>query len=189
MKNKRIIIYFLFIFGAMFPAMSFSADYIGSEKPKDSDFQLVPCDGVKVPCDFNALMTLFNRVVNFILYISIPLAAISFSYAGYLYISAAGNSGKIEEAHKIFWSVLIGFIFVSSAWLIVYTIQKALLSSDFKNSDANFLRDKGGSGNVGGGNSGGYINDDSDNSRWEVDSETNIGDFNGTETNMGDMPS
>lgn len=176
MKNKRIIIYFLFIFGAMFPSMSFADDYLGSEKPKDSDFQLVPCDGVKVPCDFNALMTLFNRVVNFILYISIPLAAISFSYAGYLYISAAGNSGKIEEAHKIFWSVLIGFIFVSSAWLIVYTIQKALLSSDFKNSDANFLRDKGGSGNVNGGSGeSSGVSDESDNTG---DEQNNVGDNN-----------
>lgn len=134
----------------MFPAMSLAADYIGSEKPKGSDFQLVPCDGVDVPCDFNALMTLVNRFMSFIFYVSIPLAAISFSYAGYLYISAAGNSGKIESAHKIFGSVLVGFIFVSSAWLIVYTIQKAFLSSDFNKSDSNLLRG-GGSGGSGGG--------------------------------------
>lgn len=135
----KVLTISLFVLIALFPAASF-ADYVGSDSPKDTGFQLVPCDGVLIPCDFNALMTLFNRFINFILYVSIPLAAISFSYAGYLYLSAAGNTGKIEEAHGIFIKVLWGFVFVLSAWLIVYTINKALLSSDFKDSKSNLLR-------------------------------------------------
>ncbi|MBM2817930.1 MAG: hypothetical protein HW401_520 [Parcubacteria group bacterium] len=142
----KFFIISLFFLSAMFPSLIYAEDYVGSGNPKDTNFQLVPCDGVKVKCDFNALMTLVNRVISFILYISIPLAAISFSYAGYLYISAAGDMNKIESAHGIFKSVLIGFIFIISAWLIVYAITNSLLGSDFKNSKSNLLRNGGNSG-------------------------------------------
>lgn len=138
----KIFITVLFFLIALFPVSSYAADYVGSDNPKDEDFQLVPCKGAD--CDFNALMTLVNRVISFILYVSIPLAAISFSYAGYLYLSAAGDTGKIESAHEIFKKVLIGFIFILSAWLIVYAITNSLLSSDFKDSKANLLKNGGG---------------------------------------------
>lgn len=158
MKCSKIFITSLFFLSIMFPFTGYSA-YIGSGNPRDAGnngFQLVPCSGVD--CDFNALMELANRIISFILYISIPLAAISFSYAGYLYLSAAGDPSKIESAHKIFGNVLKGFIFVLSGWLIVYTITSALLGNDFKNSTSNLLRNGGvqsGSGgvNIGGGGS------------------------------------
>ena len=92
--------YPFYFFGRIVSARESRRDYVGSDNPKDKDFQLVPCNGVN--CDFNALMKLVNRVISFILYVSIPLAAISFSYAGYLYLSAAGDTGKIESAHEIF---------------------------------------------------------------------------------------
>ena len=175
----KIFITSLFFLSAMFPFTGYTADYVGSGNPKDEDFQLVPCKGVD--CDFNALMTLVNRVISFILYISIPLAAISFSYAGYLYISAAGDPGKIESAHGIFKSVLIGFIFIISAWLIVYTITNALLGSDFKNSETNFLRSGGsGSGGGSGGGGGGNISDGDS-------GEYNIGDNNRGVTGVKDL--
>lgn len=152
--TKIVILSSLFFLAvSFFPVSSHAAKYIGSDDPKEKSFQLVPCDGVDVPCDFNALMTLFNRVINFIFYISIPLAAISFSWAGYLYLSAAGNTSQIEKAHGIFKTVLIGFIFIISAWLIVYTITHTLLSEEFLNSQDNLLKEGGGDGNNKGENS------------------------------------
>lgn len=168
MSTRKIIASLLFltlILTLMFSSFSpaYSA-YLGSGNPKDNNFQLVPCKGID--CDFNALLTLINRIITFILYISIPLAAISFSYAGYLYISAVGNTSQIEKAHEIFKKVGIGFIFIASGWLIVYTITNALLSSDFKDSKANLLQDSGGSNNNGSGGS-------------DTSSE-NVGDINGS---------
>jgi len=139
----KIFITSLFFLSVIFPSIGYAEDYVGSDNPKDENFQLVPCEGVnangKDDCDFNALMTLFNRVISFIFYVSIPLAAISFSYAGYLYLSAAGNTGQIEKAHEIFKKVLIGFVFILSAWLIVYAITNSLLDSGFKDSEVNLL--------------------------------------------------
>lgn len=144
---SKIIITAIFFFGIMFPAQIYAQNYVQSDNPRDPGFQLVPCNGVD--CDFNSLMTLINRVMNFIVYLSIPLAAISISYAGYLYISAYGDTGKIEDAHKIFGSVLKGFAFVLAGWLIVYTIMSMLLGPNFMNSKSNLLNNfNGGGGSV-----------------------------------------
>lgn len=144
---SKIIITAIFFFSIIFPAQSYAQNYAGNDNPQDPKFQLVPCDGAD--CDFNSLMTLINRVLNFIIYLSIPLAAISISYAGYLYISAFGDTGKIEEAHAIFGKVLWGFAFVLGGWLIVYSIMSLLLGPDFMNSKSNLLNNfSGGSGSV-----------------------------------------
>jgi Type IV secretion system pilin len=165
---SKFIIISLFVIGILFPVIS-NAQYLESGSPRDSNFQLVPCDGVKVPCDFNALMELLNRFMNFILYMSIPLAAISISYAGYLYISAAGDPGKIENAHKIFGSVVKGFVFVLAGWLIVYSIMSALLGQDFMNSKSNLLR---------GGNREGSVNMNNTGGSNGVNSNYSIEDYN-----------
>lgn len=145
---SKLIITAIFFFGIMFPTQIYAQNYVESGNPRDPGFQLVPCNGVD--CDFNSLMTLINRVMNFIVYLSIPLAAISISYAGYLYISAYGDTGKIQDAHKMFGKIIWGFVFVLAGWLIVYSIMSALLGPNFMNSKSNLLNNFSG----GGGNSG-----------------------------------
>lgn len=163
---------------SVFLPMRIHAQYIGSDNPRDTGdngFQLVPCDGVVVPCDFNALMKLLNRAMNFILYMSIPLAAISISYAGYLYISAAGDTGKIETAHKMFGKIIWGFVFVLAGWLIVYSIMSMLLGADFMNSESNLLS--------GVWNKEGSVNTGNDG----VKQDDNVGDNNRNVTKMKDL--
>ena len=180
----KILIAILFFITALFPALSYAEDYVGNDNPSNKEFQLVPCKGINDKgvddCDFNALMKLINRVISFILYVSVPLAAISFSYAGYLYISAAGDTSKIESAHAIFKSVLIGFIFIISAWLIVYTIINSLLGPDFKNSKANLLKN-GGSG------SGSTVTGSGGNSYGGESNEYNLGEINRGVTDVKDL--
>lgn len=91
------------------------------------------------PCTFASLVDLARRVIRFLILISIPLAAISFAWAGTLYISAAGNPGKISKAHEIFKKTLIGFVFILAAWLIVYTIINALVDNSQTNTNINLL--------------------------------------------------
>jgi hypothetical protein len=86
-----------------------------------------PCD---TNCNFNDLVSLVQRIINWLIIIAVPIAAGLFAYAGFLYITSAGDEGKISKAHGIFRNVLIGFIIVLSAWLVVYTITTALLDSD-----------------------------------------------------------
>ena len=87
---------------------------------------LIPCGGTD--CTFDHFIQLIQNVINFLLVtIAIPLATILFSYAGWLYLSAAGDSGKISQAHEIFKNVVLGLVLALAAWLIVNTIANALL--------------------------------------------------------------
>ncbi len=58
--------------------------------------------------------------------LAIPLSAVAFAWAGFIYITAAGSEEKIKRAHSIFWKVAIGFLLVLGAWLIVFTITQFL---------------------------------------------------------------
>jgi hypothetical protein len=78
-------------------------------------------------CNFEAFIDLLQRIMNFLLFVlAVPAAAISFAWAGWLYMSAAGNEGKVSEAHKIFGTVLLGLCLALAAWLIVHAIVKGL---------------------------------------------------------------
>lgn len=79
-------------------------------------------------CDFGDLMNLGKRIIDFLILLSIPLATIAFAYAGYLFLTSAGNPGQVSDAKKIFGKVLWGFFFVLTAWLIVRTITSAVLT-------------------------------------------------------------
>ena len=92
---------------------------------------LVPCGGAREPgCDFSQLVLLIKNITNFIILISAPVSAIMFSYAGYLYLTAAGDTGKISKAHSVFWTVLVGFSIILGAWLIVKALS-VLVTPDF----------------------------------------------------------
>lgn len=89
--------------------------------------QLVPCGGAGDPCEFSDLITLINNIINFLLfYLLMPLAAIMFAAAGFMIVTAGGDSGKISQAKEIFGSVLKGILIAFTAWLIVKTILLAV---------------------------------------------------------------
>ncbi len=83
--------------------------------------------GASDECNFDQLVALIQRVITYIMVMSVPLASIVFAWAGFKYLTAAGNMSQIQEAHSIFRKVLFGFIIVLSAWLIVYGITSVLL--------------------------------------------------------------
>jgi hypothetical protein len=90
---------------------------------------IVPCGlngDAAATCNICTFGSLIQNIINFAIGLSIPLAAVLFAYAGWLYFSNRENSSKIEQAHRIFTSVLIGFASAVAGWLIVQTILKTL---------------------------------------------------------------
>ncbi len=84
---------------------------------------LITCDGVDTECNFEKLILMINRVINFFIYIIAgPIIALSFAYAGFLMVTSGGNPSKKDEAKSIVGKALVGFIFLLAAWLIVKTI-------------------------------------------------------------------
>ncbi|MDO8482434.1 MAG: pilin [bacterium] len=102
--------------------------------PDARDANNKPVGGtVSNPCDFSHVLALINNIANFFIITGAAVAALAFGYAGFLMMTAAGEMGKIEEAKAIFGKVLVGFLFMLSAWLIVHAIEAAFL--DTTNAD------------------------------------------------------
>ena len=88
------------------------------------------------PCDFNGLVRLANNIISIGIYLAVLVAVAMFAFAGWLYLTSAGDTGKMKEAHTIFTNAAVGFIFILGAWLLVTLILSALASKAFCQSGA-----------------------------------------------------
>lgn len=86
-------------------------------------------DGGRI-CGFSDLITLVQRAIEYIFILVIPITAIVFAYAGYLYLTSGGNSGKREKAKLAMINVVIGVVVIMSAWLVVTLIVRSLGATD-----------------------------------------------------------
>ncbi len=89
---------------------------------------LVPCAGPD--CNFLDFITLIENVIDFLMTIAIPLSAILFSWAGFLYLTSSANPGDRGKAQKIFQNVFWGLTITFSAWLIVNLFTNFFLDTD-----------------------------------------------------------
>lgn len=91
-----------------------------------------------VECNFAALVKTITSLINWMFYISIPIAATLFAYGGVLYIT--GEPGKINQAKKIFTSVGIGFIIMAIAWVGVVQALSFFVKDAWKPTTETFLK-------------------------------------------------
>ncbi|MDO8548110.1 MAG: pilin [bacterium] len=78
-------------------------------------------------CEACNLAKLVSNIINFVIGLSIPIAAVLFAWAGILYFTSGARAANMEQAKKIFSSVLIGFLIAITAWLVINTLLHALL--------------------------------------------------------------
>lgn len=78
------------------------------------------------PCTFEHFLIGINNVINFLIMITGSVAAIVFAIAGLLILTAGTNEGQVTKAKEMFWSVLKGFVWILSAWLLVKTVLAGL---------------------------------------------------------------
>jgi hypothetical protein len=62
---------------------------------------------------------------NFLLSVAALLAVIAIVWAGFLYVTAAGDDGRMETAKKIIIWVVIGILLILAAYAIVNTVMQA----------------------------------------------------------------
>lgn len=70
--------------------------------------------------------TLVSNILNFLIKLAIPISAILIVYAGFLYITSAGNEQKLKTAQKTLIWALIGFGVVLIASAVPAIIQEFL---------------------------------------------------------------
>jgi|GEM_PF-2918533 len=72
-------------------------------------------------CNYHDLVQQISRWIRFIILLTGPIAAMSFAYAGWLFIRSQGNADKRGLAKKIFLNTFIGIVIILLAWISVAT--------------------------------------------------------------------
>ncbi len=129
-KTVKFFIFVLILIILITPVLSF-ADGLVPDCGKMVGGELIGgkmVGGEFVECEFNDFMGLVNKVVNFILAsLVIPIAAIMFFYAGFLMITAGGESASSRtRAKHIFTNAVIGLVLAAAAWIIINTLLSIL---------------------------------------------------------------
>ena len=72
--------------------------------------------------EFSTIPAFIAGALKILVIVALPVVALFIVVAGFMYILARGNPGKISEAHKNFVYVLIGALLILGAWVIATLI-------------------------------------------------------------------
>ncbi len=104
-------------------------DITQSEAPGTSNTRpLISCGGKdqnglpQKDCDLGDLFNLMQSIINLVFIFAGLVVAAMFMYAGFLLITASGNSSQIQKAKNIFRRVVIGFIIMFLSYIIVRSL-------------------------------------------------------------------
>ncbi|MEK7116860.1 MAG: hypothetical protein AAB837_01705 [Patescibacteria group bacterium] len=86
--------------------------------------------GKQPECGYQDLLKLVNNIINWIIMISVPVAAGVFAWAGFIYMTT-GISDQKSYAKDMMWKVAKGLVFILAAWIIVNTITNTLLTDKY----------------------------------------------------------
>ena len=73
--------------------------------------------------DITSIPGFIYAVLDLIVMIVTPLIAVFLMYAGFLYVSAAGNEAKIAKAHSVFLWTVIGAAVALGAKIFSFAVQ------------------------------------------------------------------
>jgi|SRR3989344_2512551 len=82
-------------------------------------------------CGWLQLIQLVNNLIDWVVYVSIPVAAGVFAWAGFILMTTA-VADKKSYAKDMMWKVFLGLVAILAAWLIVDTILDALLDPNIR---------------------------------------------------------
>lgn len=99
------------ILGLSLLPVSVQADLInpGTDRPRD------------VPAQTNFRTTVIN-IINYVLTFVGIIAVVILIYAGFLYLTAAGDEGATKKAKSMIFTSLIGIIIILLSFVIVNTV-------------------------------------------------------------------
>ena len=123
-RNFRWLLFIFLILVFILPSVVFGAETKGVVP--DCNTAVDDKGKFTNPCGFDQLVALGNSIISFLIKIGASLGAVSFAYAGWLYVTSGGDSGAVSKAKDIFWKVVLGFIFMLSAWLLIKLILVSL---------------------------------------------------------------
>lgn len=75
------------------------------------------------PLAADNILELFQTIIDIALVFAIPLIVFFIIYAGFMYVTARGNQGTIEKAHKALLYALVGGLLILGANVLIQVIQ------------------------------------------------------------------
>lgn len=119
------------------PDPSCFSDTATIETGDDVVSSIIPCTD---KCTLTDVFRLLNNVIAFFFKVLlIPIFVLMLMYAGWQYLSAEGNPGKIANLKKMIGHFVGGVILILCSWLIVRTIMTTVLNDEFKDSGVELL--------------------------------------------------
>ncbi len=108
--------------GAVVPPPDSGFDDDPTDSPDVIDLHLTnPLTGT-----IDTIPTLFQKIIDIIIKIGIPLVAMAIMYAGFLFVVSRGSSEGIQKAKDAFIFAVIGGLVLLASWLIAEAIRDAL---------------------------------------------------------------
>jgi len=93
---------------------------------------LVPCGtSTTPPCTWCHLMQLIKNVIDFLMYIVIPLAAVMIVVGGIFIMTAGGSTERVSKGREIVTAAIVGLLIALLSWLIIDTIIKIIAGGSF----------------------------------------------------------
>ncbi len=90
---------------------------------------LIVCSGSD--CNFNSVILFINNLINDLILISFPVAAVAFAWAGFTILTSGGSEEKKNRGKSILIKVAIGYAIIIGAYVVVTFITKTFLNADY----------------------------------------------------------
>jgi hypothetical protein len=85
-------------------------------------------------CGYDDLINLVSQLIQWLIGILILVATLLFTYAGFLYLFADGNSNQAQKAKNIFTNVASGFAIVLLSVVFITTIVTMFTNTDWEDN-------------------------------------------------------
>jgi len=90
---------------------------------------LVPCAPGK--CTWCDLMQLIKNVIDFLMYLVVPLSVVMIIVGGIMIMTAAGSTERVFKGRKIVTTAVVGLLIALLSWIIIDTIIKVIAGGSF----------------------------------------------------------
>jgi len=93
---------------------------------------LVVCgDTVATMCNWDSLILFARNVINDLIILALPVAAIAFAWAGFQILTSGGDEGKMKKGKDVLFKVAIGFAWIVGAYVLVQFIIKTFVDARY----------------------------------------------------------
>ncbi len=117
MKKITKIFSVVFIWGFVFAQNVFGQETMGGVTTLENPLK-----------DIQTLDQFISKGANIVFTIAVPVLALFFIWSGFKFVSAQGDTKKIEGARETFFNTVIGAAVLLGAWVIAEAVQKTIVN-------------------------------------------------------------